>query len=116
MGARIDLGKVPVLPVFKWLAGEGNIAQNEMLRTFNCGIGMIVIAAAKDAAAVTQAFNDAGEQALVIGSVVRAAGEPRVVYDGQLDLAGERDEPQARRRSDFRPRLQHGGADRGGEG
>ena len=40
---------------------EGGIAQNEMLRTFNCGIGMIVIAAAKDAAAVTQAFTHAGE-------------------------------------------------------
>ncbi len=45
LGARIDLKQVPVLPVFKWLAREGNIAQNEMLRTFNCGIGMIAIAA-----------------------------------------------------------------------
>ena len=87
LGARIDLGKVPVLPVFKWLASEGNIAQNEMLRTFNCGIGMIVIAAPKDAAAVAQAFTDAGEQAVSIGDVVRAAGEARVVYDGKLDLA-----------------------------
>jgi len=86
LGARIDLGKVPVLPVFKWLAREGNIAQNEMLRTFNCGIGMIVIAAPKDAAAVTQAFTQAGEQAVTIGSVVRTAGEPRVIYDGKLDL------------------------------
>jgi phosphoribosylformylglycinamidine cyclo-ligase len=86
LGARIDLRKVPVPPVFKWLAGEGNIAQDEMLRTFNCGIGMIVIAAAKDAAAVAGAFNKAGEQAFVIGSVVRAAGEARVVYDGRLDL------------------------------
>ena len=42
-------------------------------------------------------------------------GEPRVVYDGKLDLARMSDEPQARRRSDFRPRLQHGGADRGRE-
>ncbi len=56
MGARIDLARVPVLPVFKWLASEGGIAQNEMLRTFNCGIGMIVIASPKDAAAVAQAF------------------------------------------------------------
>jgi phosphoribosylformylglycinamidine cyclo-ligase len=88
LSARIDLARVPVLPVFKWLASEGNITQNEMLRTFNCGIGMIVIAAPKDAAAVTQAFMQAGEQAVSIGSVVRAAGEPRVVYDGQLDLAG----------------------------
>jgi phosphoribosylformylglycinamidine cyclo-ligase len=86
LSARIDLASVPVLPVFKWLASEGNIAQNEMLRTFNCGIGMIVIAAPKDAAAVTQAFTQAGEQAVSIGSVVRAAGQARVVYDGKLDL------------------------------
>ena len=62
LGARIDLSKVPVAPVFKWLASEGGIAQNEMLRTFNCGIGMIVIAAPKDAAAVADAFTRAGEQ------------------------------------------------------
>jgi phosphoribosylformylglycinamidine cyclo-ligase len=86
LGARIDLGKVAVLPVFKWLAREGDIAQNEMLRTFNCGIGMIVIAAPNDAAAVSKAFSDAGEKAVTIGSVIRAAGEPRVVYDGKLDL------------------------------
>jgi phosphoribosylformylglycinamidine cyclo-ligase len=86
LGARIDLARVPVLPVFKWLASEGNIAQNEMLRTFNCGIGMIVIAAPKDAAAVAQAFTAAGEMAVTIGSVVRSVGEVRVVYDGKLDL------------------------------
>ncbi len=87
LGARIDLAKVPVKPVFKWLASEGGIAQNEMLRTFNCGIGMIVIAAPKDAAAVMQAFASAGEQAVSLGSVVRTANAPRVVYDGTLDLA-----------------------------
>jgi len=86
LGASIDLSKVPVKPVFKWLAAEGGIAQNEMLRTFNCGIGMIVVAAPNDAARVMQAFAQAGETALAIGSVVRADGETRVVYDGTLDL------------------------------
>jgi phosphoribosylformylglycinamidine cyclo-ligase len=75
-----------VLPVFKWLAAEGGIAQNEMLRTFNCGIGMIAIAAPKDAAAVMQAFSQADEKAVTIGSVMRASGDARVVYDGTLDL------------------------------
>ena len=87
LGARIDLSRVPVLPVFKWLAGEGNIAQDEMARTFNCGIGMIVIAAAKDATAVAEAFTRAGEKTVMLGEVVRAAGEPRVIYDGSLALA-----------------------------
>jgi len=87
LGARVDLGKVPVKPVFKWLAAEGNIAQVEMLRTFNCGIGMIAIAAPKDVYALAQAFSRAGEQPVTIGHVVLADGEPRVVYDGALDLA-----------------------------
>src|SRR2546423_3504957 len=43
LAARIDLTRVPVLPVFKWLAANGGIAESEMLRTFNCGIGMIAV-------------------------------------------------------------------------
>jgi phosphoribosylformylglycinamidine cyclo-ligase len=72
--------------VFQWLAAEGEIAPTEMLRTFNCGIGMIVIAAPAEAAAVTQVFVAAGEQAVSIGKVVHSGEGPRVVYDGQLDL------------------------------
>ncbi len=87
LGARVDLTKVKVLPVFKWLAAEGEIAEHEMLRTFNCGVGMIVIAAPGDAAAVMKSFTAAGEQAVVIGEVVRCGEGPRVVYDGQLDLS-----------------------------
>jgi phosphoribosylformylglycinamidine cyclo-ligase len=77
---------VPVLPVFQWLAAEGKIAPNEMLRTFNCGIGMIVIAAPAEAAAVMQAFGKAGEQTVTIGEVVRIGDGPQVVCAGQLDL------------------------------
>ncbi len=88
LGARIDLGKVPLLPVFQWLAGEGNIAQDDMLRTFNCGIGMIAIATAKDADAVMQAFAKAGETPAILGEVVPAGGSARVSYTGQLDRNG----------------------------
>ena len=88
LGARIDLANVPVLPVFKWLAAEGNIPQDEMLRTFNCGIGMIAIAAAKDADAVMSAFAQAGETPAILGEVVPADGGERVSYTGQLDLNG----------------------------
>ena len=86
LGARINLSRVTAPPVFKWLAREGGIVQTEMLRTFNCGIGMIVIVSPKDAGAVTQAFVKAGEQAVTIGEVIKSASEPRVVYDGKLDL------------------------------
>ena len=47
LGVRIELARVPVLPVFKWLAATGGIAETEMLRTFNCGIGMIVVVGAR---------------------------------------------------------------------
>ena len=43
LGVGIDLARLPVLPVFKWLAAQAGIAELEMLRTFNCGIGMIAI-------------------------------------------------------------------------
>ena len=87
LGARIDLKQVPVLPVFKWLTDEGGIAPEEMLRTFNCGVGMIAIVAAKDADTVVQAFTKEGDKAVAIGDVVQASDEARVVYSGKLDLS-----------------------------
>ncbi len=87
LGARIDLARVTVPPVFKWLADIGNVAEREMLRTFNCGVGMIAVVAPKDVSAVSEAFAQAGEQVTAIGTVVAAADEPRVVYDGALDLS-----------------------------
>ena len=86
LGARIDLTRVTVPPVFKWLADVGNIAPNEMLRTFNCGIGMIVVVAPKDAEAVSATFTQAGEQVAAIGTVSRTDAAERVAYDGTLDL------------------------------
>jgi phosphoribosylformylglycinamidine cyclo-ligase len=86
LGARINLASVRVLPVFQWLASEGAIAQDEMLRTFNCGIGMIVVTSAKDANAVVQSFARAGETVTTLGSVMKASEDRRVVYDGKLNL------------------------------
>jgi phosphoribosylformylglycinamidine cyclo-ligase len=88
LGARIDLTQVPVLPVFKWLAAAGGIAEPEMLRTFNCGIGMIAVVAPQDANAVMNALAGAGETVVKLGDVVEATGEERVTYTGRLDLAG----------------------------
>ncbi|HTM73923.1 MAG TPA: phosphoribosylformylglycinamidine cyclo-ligase [Pseudolabrys sp.] len=86
MGARIDLTKIPVLPVFKWLAREGGIAQNEMLRTFNCGTGMIAVVAPSDADKVITTLTQAGESAIRIGEVTKADSGVRVSYAGKLDL------------------------------
>ena len=86
-GARIDLGRIPVLPVFKWLAAAGGIAEKEMLRTFNCGIGMIAVVEPRKADAVIKALKREGETVLRLGEVVTAAkGKPRVSYAGKLNL------------------------------
>jgi len=87
IGARIDLAKVPVLPVFRWLAAEGGIAEAEMLRTFNCGIGLIAVVEAQAADAAIAALTRAGETVMRLGHLV-AAGATAVEYDGRLDLAG----------------------------
>jgi len=86
LGARIDLVRIAVPPVFQWLARAGAIAQSEMLRTFNCGIGMIVIIAPKDVAAVTKSFERSGETVVMLGKVTTETGDQRIVYDGLLDL------------------------------
>ena len=86
LGVRIDLARIPVLPVFQWLAREGGIAENEMLRTFNCGIGMVVIVSPEHADAVARMFTHAGETTVRLGSIIERPGDDRVIYDGKLDL------------------------------
>src|SRR5579863_498431 len=87
LGVGIDLARLPVLPVFKWLAGQGRVAEPELLRTFNCGIGMIAIVQAEAVKAVTDVLADAGESVTMLGEVIPAKGEHRVVYNGHLDLS-----------------------------
>jgi phosphoribosylformylglycinamidine cyclo-ligase len=71
--------------VFRWLAATGAIAQPEMLRTFNCGIGMIAVVEPAKADAVTTELTRAGETVVRLGEVT-AAGSERVAYSGRLDL------------------------------
>jgi phosphoribosylformylglycinamidine cyclo-ligase len=87
LGVGIDLPRLPVLPVFKWLAKQGDIAEIELLRTFNCGIGMIAIIKADAVEDVTSILTANGESVHLLGEVIAAKGEHRVVYDGHLDLS-----------------------------
>jgi phosphoribosylformylglycinamidine cyclo-ligase len=89
LGVKLDLERVPVPRVFRWLSQEGGIAEPEMLRTFNCGIGMIAVAAAGEDEAVADALAHAGETVIHLGNVVPVeSGAPQVAYSGHLDLAG----------------------------
>jgi len=84
MAASIDLPSIHALPVFQWLAQAGNIEEAEMLRTFNCGVGMIVVVAADQADAAIEALRQAGERAVPIGKIASGDG---VQYSGKLKLA-----------------------------
>jgi len=87
IGVSIDLSAVHVLPVFRWLAQEGGVAVAEMLRTFNCGIGMVAIVAPEHADAVLAVLRDHGETASVIGETTAATSAERVTYRGSLELS-----------------------------
>lgn len=95
VAARIDLdalGAIP--PVFGWLAATGRLDDAEMLRTFNCGAGMIVVAARDSADRVIAALREAGEAPVVVGEIIPPTGvksaakgkgeSEAVVFDGRL--------------------------------
>ena len=82
LDGEVNLDAIAVLPVFQWLAKEAGIAEAEMLRTFNCGIGMVAVADEKDADAVIAAFGGGAR----IGKLVAGSGEAKTVYRGTLKL------------------------------
>ncbi len=87
LAARIDLDRLAPPPVFGWLAQEGQIAEPEMLRTFNCGVGMVAVCAAGDADGLCRAFAAEGETASVIGEMIPHSGGSRVAFTGSLRFA-----------------------------
>ncbi|CUH61064.1 phosphoribosylformylglycinamidine cyclo-ligase [Thalassobacter stenotrophicus] len=81
LGAEIDLSRISASPVFGWLAQEGGLDEAEMLKTFNCGVGMIAIVPADRAADARAAFEAAGHAVTELGHVVEGTG---VAYSGAL--------------------------------
>ncbi|MGP2492419.1 phosphoribosylformylglycinamidine cyclo-ligase [Mesorhizobium sp. PUT5] len=83
--AELDLDAIEVPPVFSWLAKTGGVAAEEMMRTFNCGIGMVVAVASGQAAQVAAVLQEAGETVTTIGRIVprRDVG---VIYRGSIGL------------------------------
>ena len=84
LAAAIDLAfEVP--PVFSWLQSVGGIEEAEMLRTFNCGVGMIVVVAEADAAIASAMLAEAGETVMPLGRLAARNGAA-VTYDGALSF------------------------------
>jgi phosphoribosylformylglycinamidine cyclo-ligase len=86
LSVRIDLAQLNALPVFRWMAKVGGIAEGEMLRTFNCGVGMIVVVDPAKVDAVKAVFGREEETVSRLGEIVAAEGASRVIYNGALDL------------------------------
>ena len=78
--ARLAAGSWPLPPLMAWLMQAGSLPPAEMARTFNCGIGMVVIVRAGDADAVASALRDAGETVWRIGTI--GAGEIGCLVEG----------------------------------
>ncbi|MFC4819359.1 phosphoribosylformylglycinamidine cyclo-ligase [Dokdonella ginsengisoli] len=78
LGIALDSGAWTLPPVFDWLQREGRVAREEMWRTFNCGIGYVLIVAAAERAATIAALKSLGLEARAIGEVVAESGGERV--------------------------------------
>ncbi len=77
--AQIDVSTWTLPPVFQWLKSAGNVKSREMYRTFNCGIGMVVVVPETAVAATLAELKTLGEDARVIGNIIgQAASSPSV--------------------------------------
>ena len=74
VAAHVDLTTLPGLQVFKWLQANAHLDDQEMLRTFNCGVGMVVVAAQDHAQPVIDSLTRAGAEAKLIGEIVAPTG------------------------------------------
>jgi phosphoribosylformylglycinamidine cyclo-ligase len=98
LAAHVDLASWQAPAVFGWLGSVGNLDAAELLRTFNCGLGLVVVAAKSGASNVLAALRGAGEVPLLIGEVERGRGvksqakgkgeAEAVRYSGKLEFAG----------------------------
>ncbi|QQR40633.1 phosphoribosylformylglycinamidine cyclo-ligase [Devosia rhizoryzae] len=85
LAADVDLSSITVPPVFGWLSKVGGMSEREILRTFNCGVGMLVAVAPEDAEALVASLTQSGEQAAIVGQLTERSGEP-VTFRGKLAL------------------------------
>lgn len=83
LAAHIDLDAITLPPVFQWLCDAGSIDESEMLKTFNCGYGMIVVVSRENVEAVTSILTRENEQVVVLGNLSKRNGDA-VVYKGSL--------------------------------
>jgi len=77
--AVINKNSWEILPVFKWIQKEGNISEEEMFKTFNMGIGLILVVDKNDAEKVLQILNSIGENATKIGEIKKGKKSVEII-------------------------------------
>ncbi|QKS70420.1 phosphoribosylformylglycinamidine cyclo-ligase [Paenalkalicoccus suaedae] len=80
-GASVNVSQVELLPVFRWLMEAGGLTQDDMLETFNCGIGMVLAVSPEHKDHVLQTLTAAGENPVELGHVTDAPG---LTIEGEL--------------------------------
>lgn len=86
LSATIYSEEIKPLPIFRWLKEIGNISTTEMLRTFNCGVGMCVIVSPPKVEKVLRNFNGMGEQAYVIGEISLKSDKKRINFTNKSNI------------------------------
>jgi phosphoribosylformylglycinamidine cyclo-ligase len=84
LNATITLSAWQMPEIFAWLQQQGNVNLNDMLVTFNCGIGMIVCVDAVDEANTLSILQELGETAFSLGNIIQSTNEQRVIYNGAM--------------------------------
>ena len=90
LSAEIDLSRLTPPPVFSWLRSEGGVEEAEMLRTFNCGTGMVVIVDSTAVDAVVETLQAEGEVCTILGQLVESTdggGGGEVIFTGDVNWA-----------------------------
>ena len=85
LSAHVELDRITVPKVFGWLARVGGLSEPEMLRTFNCGVGMLCAVSKEDASKLVEHLAAAGETASIVGELRSRSAEP-VTFSGALAL------------------------------
>ncbi|MCM1087451.1 MAG: phosphoribosylformylglycinamidine cyclo-ligase [Muribaculaceae bacterium] len=84
LSARIDLSRIRTLKLFSYIRNCGNISDEEMLRTFNCGVGFLLVVSGKDKDAVMRHVNQFYD-CYEVGEIEK--GEKKVAFEGRMDWA-----------------------------
>ena len=84
VNAEVDLGTWPIPPVVRFACEQANLSEEEALKTFNMGLGMVLIVDPAQAEAVEAALAEAGERTFRVGRIVAGAGEVQYADEGKL--------------------------------